>query len=142
MSAINPSPAQLETLLEADQALPVVMINLLRYRAQAEYPQGVEAEPCSGRDAYARYGAVAARTVAQVGGEILWMAQADQIVIGPPDEAWDDVVLVRYPSREAFRKMIGLSEYQAAVVHREAGLADTRLIATSPQTDNLSRSPA
>ncbi len=46
-------------------------------------------------------------------------------------------MLVRYPSREAFRKMIGLVEYQAAVVHREAGLADTRLIATSPQTGTL-----
>ncbi len=137
MSAINPSPAQLETLLKADPSPPVVMINLLRYHAQAAYPEGVEAEPCSGREAYARYGAVAARTVAQVGGEILWMARADQVVIGPEDEAWDDVVLVRYPSREAFRKMIGLVEYQEAIVHREAGLADTRLIATSPQAGGL-----
>ncbi len=137
MSAINPSPAQLETLLKADPSPPVVMINLLRYHAQATYPEGAEAEPCSGREAYARYGAVAARTVAQVGGEILWMARADQVVIGPEDEAWDDVVLVRYPSREAFRKMIGLVEYQEAIVHREAGLADTRLIATSPQAGGL-----
>ena len=137
MSPINPSPTQLETLLKADPSPPVVMINLLRYRDQADYPDGVEAKPCSGREAYARYGAVAARTVAQVGGEILWMARAEQVVIGPTDEAWDDVVLVRYPSREAFRKMIGLAEYQAAIVHREAGLADTRLIATSPQTGGL-----
>ena len=137
MSAINPSPAQLETLLKADPSPPLVMINLLRYRAQAAYPKGAEAEPCSGREAYARYGAVAARTVAQVGGEILWMARAEQVVIGPEDEAWDDVVLVRYPSREAFRKMIGLVEYQEAIVHREAGLADTRLIATSPQAGGL-----
>ncbi len=137
MSRINPTQEQLEHLLQADQTPPVVMLNLLRYRERASYPDELQAEACSGREAYARYAAIAARTVEQVGGQILWMARADQVLIGPMGEAWDDVVLVRYPSREAFLKMIGLPEYQAAVVHREAGLADTRLIATSPQAGNL-----
>ena len=57
---------------EADGDTPIVMINLLRYRERAAYPSDFEAEPCSGREAYRRYGAVAAQTIAKVGGSVLW----------------------------------------------------------------------
>jgi len=137
MPRITPTEAQIAELLAADLSLPVVMINLLKYRDQAEYPDGVQADPCSGREAYARYGEIASQAVQQAGGQILWMARADHTLIGPEDETWDDVVLVHYPAREAFLKMIEQPAYLAAVVHREAGLADTRLIATSPQMGNL-----
>lgn len=32
------------------------MLNLLRYRGQAEYPADFEAAACTGREAYGRYG--------------------------------------------------------------------------------------
>jgi uncharacterized protein (DUF1330 family) len=110
----------------------VVMLNLLRYRERAAYEDGTP--PCSGREAYARYGAVASQTIAAVGGSIRYMGSAAAMVIAPPDEAWHDVVLVRYPSIAAFMRMLAMPEYQAAAHHRRAALDDSRLVATIEAT--------
>ena len=55
-------------------------------------------------------------------------------LIAPEEEEWDDVVLVEYPSRDAFVKMVESAEYQAVSPHRTAGLLDSRLIATQALT--------
>ena len=39
---------------------PIEMINLLRFRAWAEYPEGSDFPPCSGREVYTRYPSVGA----------------------------------------------------------------------------------
>jgi uncharacterized protein (DUF1330 family) len=109
------------------------MINLLRYRERAAYPEGFEAEPCSGREAYLRYGAEAARRIASVGGRMLWMGSVRATVIAPESEEWDDAVLVEYPSRKAFFEMVSQPEYQAVAPHRTAALEDSRLIATTTE---------
>jgi uncharacterized protein (DUF1330 family) len=110
------------------------MLNLLRYRERALYPAGSGAAPCSGREAYQRYAAVALQKVASVGGRIVWMGAVAASVIAPAGEEWHDVALVEYPSRKAFLAMIALPDYQAAVVHRTAALEDSRLVATRAQT--------
>jgi uncharacterized protein (DUF1330 family) len=106
------------------------MINLLRYREMADYPAEFPAEPCSGREAYQRYAAVAVEQVVAVGGKVLWAGNVTACVISPDSEEWDDVVLVQYPSRAAFLQMLSDAKYQAVVPHRAAALADSRLIAT------------
>ena len=65
------------------------------------------------------------------GAGFIVYATADQTVIGPADEEWDEMILVQYPSRAAFVDMITSDDYLAAHVHREAGLADSRLVATT-----------
>ena len=68
MGTVEPSAERLQTFLaSAEDDAPVVMINLLRYREQAAYAEGFAAEPCSGREAYQRYGTVAAGRIASVG---------------------------------------------------------------------------
>jgi len=113
------------------------MLNLLRYRDAARYPTGFEAEPCTGREAYQRYGAVAGQLIVAAGGRIVWAGQVAATVIAPGDEAWDDAILVEYPSREAFVKMVSSPEYLAVAPHRSAALLDSRLIATHTATDGL-----
>jgi uncharacterized protein (DUF1330 family) len=135
---VEPSPERLQGFLaKLDDATPLVMINLLRYRERAQYPAGAGADPCSGREAYQRYGAVALQKVASVGGRIVWMGQVAASVIAPEGEEWHDAVLVEYPSRKAFLDMIALPDYQAAVFHRTAALEDSRLIATRAQAGRL-----
>ncbi len=51
------------------------------------------------------------------------------MLIGPQDKDWHLVVLVRYPSAQAFVEMVASDEYRAVVMHRSAALADSRLIA-------------
>jgi uncharacterized protein (DUF1330 family) len=138
MPSINPSAAQFGRFLAQVPAdRPVVMLNLLRFRDRADYPADFAATSCSGVEAYQRYGAVAAQRVASVGGRVVWSGRADLTVIGPEAEAWDMVVLVEYPSKQAFAEMIGQPEYQAVAPHRTAALADSRLIATEAQTNPL-----
>ncbi len=47
-------------------------------------------------------------------------------------EEWDDALLVRYPSKQAFLGMVTKPDYQKDAVHRTAALLDSRLIATLP----------
>lgn len=138
MGSIEPTSDQIGALTAlATATAPIVMINLLRYRERAAYPDGFAAEPCSGREAYGRYGEVALQRVASVGGKILWMGDVAATVIAPEAESWDDAVLVQYPSPQAFLDMIAQPEYQAASPHRSAALADSRLIATHPAANLL-----
>lgn len=111
---------------------PVVMLNMLRYRTDAEYPAEGGFEPCGGRKAYQRYSREALRFVAGVGGNVVWRGSAQAALIAPPGERWDDVLLVRYPSKQAFLDMISNPGYQAVVVHRTAALEDSRLVAMLP----------
>lgn len=127
---IDPTRASLAQLQAWPQDAPVVMLNLLRYREQAVYPEAAQVPPCSGREAYQRYGRVAQQQVAAVGGELLWLGAVQAQLIAPSDEQWDEVMLVRYPSVTAFLQMLSEPDYQAATVHRTAALANSRLIAT------------
>jgi uncharacterized protein (DUF1330 family) len=112
----------------------VVMINLLRYRAQAVYPPGTVQEPITGRQAYERYSQCVLRHLRKVGGRPIWRADVRGSLIAPHGERWDEVILVEYPSRSAFERMIRSPDYQADAVHRTAALEDSRLFATtSPQ---------
>ncbi len=131
MGYVEPNPQRIQDFLaEGDPDVPIVMINLLRYRESAEYPDGFDAAPCSGREAYGRYGVEAVKHVAAAGGRMLWMGEARFTVIGPDDEQWDDAVLVEYPTKKAFLEMVMKPEYQAIAVHRTAALDDSRLICT------------
>lgn len=133
--SVEPDPARLERFLaEARGDGPLVMINLLRYRERAAYPADAKETPCSGREAYQRYAAVALQKVAEVGGRVLWMGKVLAGVIAPDGEEWDDAVLVEYPSQQAFLRMLAMPDYQASALHRTAALEDSRLIATRPRT--------
>ena len=136
MGSIEPTAERLQAFLgSGEDDTPVVMINLLRYRERAAYPDGFDAEPCSGREAYQRYAAVATGRIASVGGRLVWLGSAQHTLIGPEAERWDDTVLVEYPSRKAFLAMVSQPAYQAAAPHRTAALENSRLIATHTLAD-------
>ena len=116
---IEPSREQIEELVSSPETGPVVMINLLRFR------------PDGGAAAYALYGEGVLPCLARAGGRILWQGRPDSVVIGEDADRWDAVVLVEYPSRQAFLAMIGSLEYQAIADRRTEALADSRLIATT-----------
>ncbi|MCU1718597.1 DUF1330 domain-containing protein [Pseudomonas sp. 5P_3.1_Bac2] len=133
MPSINPRPEQLAAFTQQLPAeAPLLMLNLLRYQDQAQYPQGSEHSACSGREAYRRYSQTALAKVQGVGGEVQLMAAVQLALIAPADEQWDEVLLVRYPNKAAFLSMLADPQYQAATVHRSAALADSRLIASLP----------
>lgn len=102
------------------------MLNLVRLRARADYADGRDA---SGADAYAAYGRESGPIFAGVGGRIIWRGDPAAVVIGPQDETWDIAFIARYPTAAAFLAMVMNPDYQAVVHHRQAAVADSRLIA-------------
>jgi uncharacterized protein (DUF1330 family) len=129
-ASVVPDEAQMRAMAGSDHQGPIVMVNLLKYRVRAAYEAGkAEAKQnLSGREAYQRYGMVAMQHVASCGGGIVWMGAQKFAFIGGPEQDWDEIVCVRYPSREAFLKMIANPEYIAASYHRDAGLERTALL--------------
>lgn len=128
MEAINPTPEQLQKVLaDTPKNQPVVMLNLLRFRDRARYKE--VAPELSGREAYGLYMKEAAACVKAVGAEVIWSGRSVGSLIAPPDESWDQVLLVRYPSIDAFMAMIESTEYKGVVKHRTAALEDSRLVA-------------
>jgi len=126
---IEPTAEQLRSFVAHDAGIaPLTMLNLLRYRAQADYSGHPEETACAGREAYRRYAAEALRCIEMVGGRVVFMGAAAASLIGPTDEKWDDVLLVEYPSGQAFLEMVGSARYRAIVHHRAAALADSRLV--------------
>ncbi|HUS23920.1 MAG TPA: DUF1330 domain-containing protein [Candidatus Binatia bacterium] len=128
---VDPTGADLKRLVASVPAdTPVTMVNLLRFRAQATYPAGSGHAPCSGRDAYQRYGVQVMPILKEIGAQPLFVAPAIARIIGPDGEDWHEVLIVRYPSLKAFLAMVARPDYQAITVHRSAALEDARLIAT------------
>lgn len=131
-NALRPSDEQLKSFFAragTGKDGPVVMVNLLKFREQAAYPDGRDAD-ISGQEAYMRYGVEVAKIVAKLGGRMLFGAAVDGLMIGKCEELWDQVALVEYPSRAAFMEMVMSPEYRAIEVHREAGLAGQLNIGT------------
>src|SRR5437764_376801 len=101
------------------------MLNLLRFKPAAD---GID-EGVSGAEAYARYSVAAEPFLRAVGGRLLTALHPKHSVIGPPEGEWDLVLLVEYPSRKKFLEMAANPDYQKIHAHRDAALADSRLIA-------------
>ncbi|HDZ58269.1 MAG TPA: DUF1330 domain-containing protein [Pseudomonas xinjiangensis] len=132
MPSLNPSGSSLKALLAKVPAeTPILMLNLLRFNAQAQYPTGSGHSPCSGREAYGRYSVVAGQKVAEAGGNVRLQARALHALIAPEDEQWDQMLVVAYPSVQAFLNMLAQEDYKAATVHRTAALMDSRLVCTT-----------
>ena len=127
---ISPTPSQLAAMAKAGPDGPIVMVNLLKYRKDAAYAEDrPEArERVGGREAYQRYGMTAIGCVNALGGSVVWMGPQALVFIGGPEQDWDDVVCVKYPSRQKFLEMIADPKYLAAVYHRDAGLERTALL--------------
>ncbi len=130
MGTVNPTLAFMaEFERKSPDDDPIVMLNLLRFRDEADYgPAGPAGK--TGREAYATYSRSVLPLLFEVGGQPLWMGDARAMVIGPGDESWDEVLLVQYPSRSAFLRMVKSPAYQAIMHHRTAALSDSRLVET------------
>lgn len=115
---------------------PIVMLNLLRYRQQAEYANQ-QIEPLSGHEAYhQRYVPAFGKLASAIPGiQVLFLGAVQAGIVIGPEEIWDEVALVEYPSLEAFRSIVESQDYHAeADPHRKAALEDWRLIAMSKET--------
>ncbi len=131
---VDPTRAAFEAFKALPRDVPIEMLNLVAFRDRAAYPDDhpAAAEALGGAEAYARYGAASAPVLARVGGAIVWRGRMETMLIGPEDERWDALFIVRYPNAGAFLSMVTDPDYRKAVVHRQAAVRTSRLIRCAP----------
>ncbi len=92
---------------------PVYMLNLLEF-----LPEG-------GAERYAEYGAAVAPLFERAGGKAIFAGRPAESLIG--EGSWDLLVLVEYPSRQAFLDMVSSPEYQSIEHLRSESLVRSEL---------------
>ena len=75
------------------------MLNLLRFK------------PDGGRERYAEYGAAVTPLLEKAGARVVFLGESGAATARR--RSWDSVLLVEYPTRQAFLDMIASAEYQA-----------------------------
>ncbi|MFT4667847.1 MAG: hypothetical protein ACI8YQ_001756 [Polaribacter sp.] len=113
---------------------PVVMLNLLRFREIADYsetPELAPSNPISGKAAYKLYMKHTVPFLEKSRGEVLFSGSAGSFLIGPLEESWDSVLVVRHQSAEVFLAFARDEGYLKGMGHRRAALADSRLLPMS-----------
>ncbi|ORB74957.1 DUF1330 domain-containing protein [Mycobacterium scrofulaceum] len=119
-SSLEPTAEQFAALAARPAGAPVVMINLLKFKT----PGGLES--------YRRYGQEVAPHLERVGATVRYAGTAPTYVIGDGERPWWDAILVvEYPTPQAFIDMVSTPEYAKVHEHRAAGLDRGDLIATS-----------
>ena len=123
-------PERIAAMQEPGPDGPIVMVNLLKFRERAQYPDGRDPE-LSGREAYMRYGRAVAELLPRFGGRALFAGDVTFLALGQVEELWDEVALAEYPNRAALWAMSSSPEWREIAVHREAGLAGQLNIETT-----------
>lgn len=114
-------PAVVQELMKPGPDGPIFMVNLLKFKEKAEYEDG-RATDLSGRDAYMIYGRAVTDILPKFGGKAIFAADVTFLSLGKAEELWDEVAIAMYPKRADMVRMSMSAEWQAAAVHRTAGL--------------------
>jgi uncharacterized protein (DUF1330 family) len=117
--ALYPTADQIQALLAGPANQPVVMVNLLRFKAD------------SGEESYRRYAQKMIAFVQSKGGRVIWSGRMDSQVIGRDADFFHMIALVEYPSRQAFVAIATDPYVQEIGVHRAEGLEGQWLIAAT-----------
>lgn len=121
-NSVYPDAQQMAGFAEPGADGPIYMVNLLKFKDQAEYEDGRETG-LTGREAYGLYSAGVVKLLAEVGGGAMFGAQISRLMLGEVEELWDMVAIAMYPSRAAMLQMMQMPAMAEIGVHRQAGLA-------------------
>ena len=119
--AVDPTGDDLKKFLADDTGGPVVMLNLLRFTAD-------------GRSGYEEYAQKIQPFLEDLGAQVLYAGDCSSLLVGPEGFEWDTMLLVRYPSRQAFSSMVANPNYQEITGLRTESLEEAVLQATIPWT--------
>jgi len=110
---------------------PIVMLNLLRFREIADYKLSPELKPASeitGEQAYGLYMEKVSPLLSKIKSELIFIGTAEHFLIGPQNEKWDLVLLVKHNNKTDFLSFASDPDYQKIEGHRTAALLDSRLL--------------
>jgi hypothetical protein len=109
----------------------IVMLNMLRFREEADYsasPELMPSEPISGAEAFQKYIDHTLPFLRESGGDLVFLGKGGKYLIGPQEDQWDLVMLVRQKSLSEFMAFASHQGYLEGLGHRTAALEDSRLL--------------
>ena len=134
-NAVMPNEDQIKEFSEQGEDKPIYMVNLLKFKEKANYPDKRETD-LTGEEAYAIYAEEVAGHLEKVGGKPLFGGEVERLMLGEVEDLWDKVAIAMYPSRKAMFPMINDPDYIVSAQHRVAGLEGQLNIETSlPSSD-------
>ncbi|GHD17097.1 hypothetical protein GCM10007147_05890 [Nocardiopsis kunsanensis] len=117
--AVDPTGTALAQMLEEDPGGSVVMLNLVRFAP-------------GGRPSYEEYSRKAVGFLRKYGAELLYAGDGATPLVAEDGQDWDAVLIVRYPDRETFSRMVADPEYQKVSRLRSQALSEAVLQPTTP----------
>ena len=123
LTQVSPSKEQLSQLMAYPQNTPIVMTNIIKFKAITN--NGNE----SGQEAYMRYFKNVQHLVAKAEAKVIWKGTVATTVIGDSQNEPDMIFLVEYPTVQHFLNMITNPEYQKITADRTIALEYGGLIA-------------
>jgi len=129
-NAVMPNEDQIQGFSEQEDDKPIYMVNLLKFKEKASYPDKRETN-LTGEEAYAIYAEEVAEHLAKVGGMPIFGGEVERLMLGEVEDLWDKVAIAMYPSRKAMFQMINDPDYIISAQHRVAGLEGQLNIETS-----------
>lgn len=128
---LQPTRDQVRDFRDRQTGEPIAMLNLLKFKEHAEYADG-RASDLSGREAYELYAKGFHAVMDPLGVRILYSGDVRGFLIGKGEGAWDAMALIQYPTTQVMLDMLRDPEYQAAQLHRAAGLEGQLLVECGP----------
>jgi uncharacterized protein (DUF1330 family) len=116
---VDPTGHDLKHFLADDPGGPVVMLNMLRFKE-------------GGRASYEEYARRIQPFLETSGAEIVFVGDLSTVLVAPESHEWDTILIVRYPSRQAFSSMVADPNYQQITGLRTESLDEAVLQATIP----------
>jgi len=117
----------LRSLLKDDDGEEFFMLNLNRYEyAENEVQQGVPV-------AYQKYGQAVMPMILKRAGHPIYLGEISDYLVGGDikEGSWQEIILVRYRSRQDFVNMVTSIEYLKAAKHRYVGIEYAEVIPTN-----------
>lgn len=136
-SYLEPTQATGARFVKRGMVGNIVMLNMLRFRDVADYsahPELAPATPISGATAFDLYIEHTLPHLRASGGDIIFLGDGGHLLIGPDEERWDKVMLVRQNSVASFLAFASHEAYLAGIGHRAAALEDARLLPLSERS--------
>ena len=133
-NALMPNDQQMTGFLEEGKDQPIYMVNLLKFKDKATYPDKRETD-LTGEEAYAIYGQEVRKHLEKVGAKPIFSGKVSRLMLGEVEDLWDVVAIAMYPNRKAMLDMLSDPEYIKSAQHRAAGLEGQLNIETNSPLD-------
>lgn len=117
--AVDPTQDKIDHLLSLPEDEPIILMNLLRFRADGE-------------ETYERYVKHCKVHGPRFGVEFVYLGKGGHVMVAEDGQSWDAVWIVRYPNAKAFFALLHDAEFKSGFHLRGDSLEESVLQVTTP----------